>query len=54
MSKDGELIVKYNEEFLKILPAKKVVELYDAEVNFRRQLLRDFRHRDGEGEKKKP
>lgn len=44
--KEGELMVKYNEEFLKILPARKVVELYDAEGDFRRQLLKDYRHRD--------
>jgi len=49
--KEGELMIRYNEEFLKILPAKKVIELYDAEGDFRRQLLKDYRHRNREEQK---
>ncbi len=41
--KDGELALKYNKEFLKILSPIKVVELYDAEEGFRRHLFRQFR-----------
>jgi hypothetical protein len=48
---EGELMIKYNEEFLKVLPAKKVIELYDAEGNFRRQLLREYRQRNREEQK---
>ena len=44
--KDGKLVEEYNEKFLKILPAKKVVELYRAELNFRNHMLRNFRDDD--------
>lgn len=42
---DGDLTQRYNDQFLKILPAKKVVELYKAEYNFRKELLRQYRNR---------
>ncbi len=42
---EGDLTQRYNEQFLKILPAKKVVELYKAEYNFRKELLRQYRNR---------
>lgn len=44
--KDGKLVEEYNEKFLKILPPKKVVELYLAEMNFRNHLLRNYRDDD--------
>lgn len=42
---EGDLTQRYNDQFLKILPAKKVVELYKAEYNFRKELLRQYRNR---------
>ena len=44
--KDGKLAEEYNEKFLKILPPKKVVELYRAEMNFRNHLLHKYRDND--------
>jgi hypothetical protein len=49
--KEGELMIKYNEDFLKILPAKKVIALYEAEGDFRRQLLKEYRNRNKEDKK---
>ena len=40
---ESKLMEEYNEQFLKILPPKKVVQLYVAELNFRNQLLRKYR-----------
>lgn len=34
---------EYHEKFKKILPVKKVIELYEAERNFNRNLLRESR-----------
>lgn len=42
---ESEYMTKYNEEFLKILPAKKVVGLYRAEYQFRQNMLRQFRNK---------
>jgi len=36
---------KYNEKFLEVLPPKKVLILYQAEHQFLRQMLHDFRNR---------
>lgn len=36
---------KYNEKYLDILPPKKVLKLYQAEHQFLRSMLRDFRNR---------
>ncbi|MFA9389044.1 MAG: hypothetical protein ACERKD_04525 [Prolixibacteraceae bacterium] len=41
---DGELNLKYNEKFLKILSPQKVVKLYIAETKFRGTLLRKYRN----------
>ena len=43
MQKEAEMIVKFNEEFLKILSAKKVLKLYQAENEFRMHMIRKFR-----------
>ncbi|MGF7138487.1 hypothetical protein [Roseimarinus sediminis] len=43
---EGELVVEYNEKFLKILSPKKVVELYVAELDFRNTMLRKYRDHD--------
>ena len=43
MKKEGALNVKYNEEFLKILPPQKVLKLYKAENEFRMYMIRKYR-----------
>jgi hypothetical protein len=40
---ENDLFVEYNEKFLKILPPRKVVELYVAEMNFKGFLLREYK-----------
>jgi hypothetical protein len=49
--REGELFAEYNEKFLKILPPRKVVEFYVADMNFRGFLLREYKR--GEHEQKK-
>lgn len=49
---DGQLNVEYNNKFLEILSAKKVVQLYIAEIDFRGKMLRDYRDRDKENKEK--
>lgn len=46
MEKEGALLVRYNEEFLKILPPEKVLKLYQAENEFRMYMIQKFRDRD--------
>jgi hypothetical protein len=46
---DGKLSTEYNEKFLNILPAKKVVQIYQAEMKFRHQLLRSYRDKEKKG-----
>lgn len=56
MEKEGQLLTKYNEDFLKILPPKKVLKLYQVEREFRMHLFQKYRdqHRgDGKGEMRK-
>ncbi len=48
MQKEGALNTKYNEEFLKILPPKKVLQLYKAEGEFRMHMFRKYRERNKE------
>lgn len=50
MQKEGDLMVKYNEEFLKILPPQKVLKLYKAENDFRMYMFKKYRdrHRDND------
>ncbi len=40
---EANLAVKYNEEFLKILPPIKVLKLYKVENEFRMYLIKKFR-----------
>jgi hypothetical protein len=47
---EGKLTADYNEKFLAILPAKKVLKLYRAEMQFRNQLLRNYRDKEKKGE----
>ncbi len=43
--KEADLMKNYNEKFLDILPAKKVLKLYKAENEFRWQMIKKFRDR---------
>jgi Spy/CpxP family protein refolding chaperone len=40
---EAELSVKYNEDFLKILPPRKVLRLYQAENEFRMHMFNKYR-----------
>lgn len=40
---ESDLNVEYNEKFLKIISAEKVVRLYIAEINYTKRLLRGYR-----------
>jgi hypothetical protein len=40
---EAEMIKKYASEFKKVLPIKKVVMLYKAENDFKRELLKKLR-----------
>ncbi len=53
MQKEGTLMVKYNEEFLKILSPQKVLKLYKAENEFRMYMIKKYRdsRRNQEGTK---
>jgi hypothetical protein len=44
---DADLNKKYNEKFLNVLPAKKVVKLYITEMDFRHHMLRKYRDKGG-------
>ncbi len=46
MEKEGELYVKYNEEFLKILSPERVLKLYRSENEFRMYMIRKYRDRE--------
>ena len=46
MKKEGALSEQYNEEFLKILPAKKVLKLYKVEGEFRMHMFNKMREKD--------
>ncbi|MCK5730653.1 MAG: periplasmic heavy metal sensor [Draconibacterium sp.] len=46
MQKEGALSAKYNEEFLKILPPKKVLKIYKTEKEFRMYIIKKYRDRD--------
>ncbi len=48
-SLEGKLDEEYNEKFLEILHPQKVVKLFKAEINFRNNMLRNYRR----GEHKK-
>jgi len=43
---DAELNKEYNEKFLNVLPAQKVVKLYITEMEFRHHMLRKYRDKD--------
>lgn len=43
---DGKLNVEYNNKYLEILPPKKVLDLYVAEMEFRGKMLRNYRDKE--------
>jgi hypothetical protein len=43
LKKEGDMLVMYNEKFLKILPPKKVLKLYQGETEFRMHMIKKFR-----------
>ena len=45
MHGEADILVKYNEEFLKILPPQKVLKLYKAENEFRMHMISKYRDR---------
>lgn len=49
MQKEANMMVEYNEKFLKILPPEKVLKLYKAENEFRFQMIKKFRDRRRNG-----
>ena len=49
MQKEADIMIKYNEKFLKILPPKKVLKLYQAENEFRVYMIKKFRDRHKNG-----
>lgn len=49
--KEGALSAKYNEKFLKILPPKKVLQLYKVEGEFRVHLFKKYRDQSKKGDK---
>ncbi|MEN8117241.1 MAG: hypothetical protein ABFS16_09695 [Bacteroidota bacterium] len=51
MEKEGTMRTQYNEEFLKILPPKKVLKLYQAENEFRMHMFKKFRDQRKNGNK---
>lgn len=51
--KELALFKKYNEEFKKVLPVKKVTMIYKSELEFKKELLRELRVRKKENNKKK-
>lgn len=46
--KEGKLTEEYNQKFLSILPAEKVVKLYRSERKFRSYLMQEMRKKDEE------
>ncbi len=50
LQKEADLLVDYNEKFLEILPAGKVLRLYKAENEFRMYMIKKFRDRKKNGD----
>jgi hypothetical protein len=50
--KEADNAINYNEKFLKILPAQKVLQLYRAENQFRAHMFEQFRKQRDEGNPK--
>jgi len=52
--KESKMIENYNNKFLAILPAEKVVKLYRSERKFRSYLMHEMRKNDEDNSDKKP
>ena len=52
--KESKMIEEYNNKFLAILPAEKVVKLYRSERKFRSYLMHEMRKNDNDKEENKP
>ena len=50
LQKEANMMVEFNEKFLKILPPAKVLKLYKAENEFRFQMIKKFRDRKRNGD----
>ena len=50
MQKEADIMIKYNEKFLKLLPPQKVLNLYQAENEFRVFMIKKFRDRRKNGD----
>ena len=51
---DADLLPSYQEKFIQVLPAKKVMKLYIAEIQFKNYLLEKLRDHQGQGREGKP
>lgn len=49
MQKEGELLASYNEKLLKVLPPKKVLNLYKTENEFRMYMIKKYRDSNRKG-----
>ena len=45
-AEESHLMQEYNKQFLKVLPLKKVMKLYESERKFRLHMLQEFRRRE--------
>lgn len=52
--KESKMIEEYNNKFLSILPAEKVIKLYRSERKFRSYLMHEMRKNDEDKAEKKP
>lgn len=46
---EADVVKKYNEKLLRVLPAKKVLMLYKVENQFRMEMIRKWREHSGNG-----
>jgi hypothetical protein len=44
---EADVVKKYNEKLMKVLPARKVLLIYKAENQFRMEMIRKYRDRQG-------
>lgn len=49
---EADLMKEYNQKFFQVLPAQKVVRLYDVENDFRSHMLQEFRKKRQENKNK--
>ena len=51
---DADLLPSYQEKFIEVLPPKKVMKLYIAEIQFKNYLLQKLRDHQGQVHENKP